>query len=74
MIAPNKVLSLDESALGKVGSILRQGNQPITLLKLYEMVADEFEGIDQFLLCLDTLFVLESIDVDPTGRVVLYAD
>ena len=75
MIVPNKVISLDESALSRTGAILRRREEanPISLKKLYEETASSFESIDQFLLALDILYVLERIDLDPTGRMVIYA-
>lgn len=73
MIVPNKVISLDESALSRAGAILRQGDRPISVKKLYEEVASSFESIDQFLVALDILYLLERIDLDPTGRMVIYA-
>lgn len=73
MITPNKIISLDESALGKAGAILKHGKSPISVRKLYEEIGVNFESIDQFLLTLDVLYILDRIDLDPTGRTVTYA-
>ena len=73
MIAPNKAIAVGESALGKAPSILQVGAAPIDLLRLYESVASEFDGIDQFLLTLDVLYVLGRIDIDLATRTVTYA-
>lgn len=73
MITPNKVIPLDESALGHVSLILRQGPEAIDLITLFRAVADKFESIDQFLLTLDTAFVLGRIELDPATRTVTYA-
>ncbi len=70
MILPNKVVTLEDSALGLVGVILDQGPDAIQLMKLYHIVSDSFESIDQFLLTMDLLYVLGRVDVNfQTGRV-----
>lgn len=74
MITPNKALSFDDSALSRVGVILRQGPQPVDLLTLYDRLSDQFESIDQFLITLDVLFVLGRITVNTATRTVAYAD
>ena len=73
MIAPNKIIPLDDSALGHCPLILRHGPRPIDLVALYHKVADHFESIDQFLVTLDVLFVLRRIDIDPDTRRISYA-
>jgi len=73
LIAPNKVISLDESALGRLPVIMREGPGAVDLITLYRRVSDRFEGIDQFLVALDILFVLGRINVSPTTRTVTYA-
>ncbi len=74
MITPNKVLSLRESALGRVALIMQQNQKSVDLVALYRSVADDFESIDQFLFALDILFVVGRIDVNLTTRSVKYAD
>lgn len=73
MITPNKVISLADSALGRVGAILKHGPEPVDLVTLFQSVADEFESIDQFLLSMDVLYALGLIDLNPATRVVTYA-
>ncbi len=73
MITPNKVIPLDESALGRLSEIMREGPDAVDLITLYRRVSDRFESIDQFLLTLDVLFVLGRIDVNRTTRTVSYA-
>ena len=74
MIAPNKAISLNDSALSRVSIILRQGPQAIDLQALYERVSGRFESIDQFLVALDILFVLGRIDLNPDTRTLTYVD
>ncbi|GAB6910110.1 conserved hypothetical protein [Desulfosarcina cetonica] len=70
MITPNKVVSIENSALGLVSTIIEQGPDPLGLVKLYHIVSKNFESIDQFLLAIDLLFVLGCIDLDAqTGEV-----
>ena len=69
MIVPNKVVTLEDSALGLVGVILDQGPDTIELMKLYHIVSDSFESIDQFLFTIDLLYVLGRVEVNfQTGR------
>lgn len=73
MITPNKVVALEDSALGLASVILEQGPQPVDLLALYSAVSNEFESIDHFMLTLDVLYVLGRIDVNFQTRMVTYA-
>lgn len=72
MITPNKVVTLESSALGLVGIVLEQGPDPIDLIKLYHMVGKSFESIDQFLLTIDLLYVLGRLEINFHSRTVLY--
>lgn len=74
MITPNKVIPLAESALGRVGLILKHGPGSVDLLSLFHQVDDDFESIDQFFLTMDVLYVLGLIDLNPTTRLVTYAE
>lgn len=74
MITPNKVIPLAQSALGRVGLILKYGPRPVDLLSLFQQVGDDFESIDQFFLTMDVLYVLGLIDLNPTTRLVTYAE
>ena len=74
MITPNKIVSLESSALGLTDIILDYGPGSIEVQHLYQKVENKFESIDQFLLTLDLLFVLGRIDVDFRTRTLTYAD
>jgi len=68
MITPNKVITLRESALGRVPLLLRHIGETRDLVALYHKVSKDFESIDQYILSLDILFILGRIDFDlPTG-------
>ncbi|WP_368311373.1 ABC-three component system middle component 7 [Luteibacter sp. CQ10] len=72
MIVPNKVVSLNESALGLAPIILAQGPDPISPQALFERVEQKFESIDQFLLTLDLLYVLNRIDLSDASDRISY--
>jgi hypothetical protein len=74
VITPNKVVTLETSALGKAHFILSCGPRVIELVELFHKVERHFESIDHFLLTLDLLYVLGRIDVDFRTRTVNYAD
>jgi len=74
MIVPNKAIRLDDTALGHIGAILNEGPNAVDMVALFHRVENAFDGIDQFLLTLDTLFVLGRIDVDFSTRIVTYVD
>ena len=74
MVTPNKIITLRESALGQTPIIMREKASRANLVSLYNKVGNEFEGIDQFLLAIDVLYVLGQIDVDLSTGVVTYAD
>lgn len=74
MITPNKVVSLEASAISRLPVLLGEGPSPIALPALWDRVHSSFESLDQFLLSLDILYVLGRIDVDRDRGVVVYAD
>lgn len=74
MITPNKVITLRDSALGKVTAILSAQPRPDNLTALYNGLSKNFESIDQFLIALDILFILGKIQVNLSTQVVTYVD
>lgn len=74
MITPNKVIPLDQSAIGLMDIVLSEGNDATTLGDLFRKVGRQFESIDQFLLTVDSLYVLRKIDLDPKEGVVRFVD
>lgn len=64
MIIPNKIVSLEQSILGKSRYILSSvSNKPINVHMLYSKIKDKFTDINEFVLALDVLFSLDFIDV-----------
>jgi hypothetical protein len=74
MIAPNKAVPIEASALGRSEIILERGPAPIELRRLYQDVSKRFESIDQFLLTLDLLYLLGRLDIDFQKKMVSYVD
>ena len=74
MILPNKSVSLDSSALGLSGHILKLGPDPHKLGDLYKKVERNFEGVDQFLITLDFLFVIGKVDFRSETEELVYVD
>ena len=74
MITPNKVVTLEKSALGLLSVILIEGPRQIGLLDLYHRTSNEFENIDQFLLAIDLLYILDRIEINFDTGVLIYAD
>lgn len=73
MITPNKVISLDNSAIGLAGCILEVEFSSMPLSDLYRKLERKFESADQFLLCIDALYLLEKIEVDLATGIVTHA-
>lgn len=74
MITPNKVVTLEQSALGLAGFILEAALENDSISALQRRTSNYFESIDQFLLTIDLLFVLGKVSVDfSTGR-IFYVD
>lgn len=64
MIVPNKAIPYSASILSKLPAILDQVNVSITPGELYHELHSNFDDLNQFLLALDTLYVLEKIAIE----------
>lgn len=63
MIVPNKAIPYDSSILSKLSIVLYGLSQPAPPSELYAKIGKHFEDTNQFLLTLDTLFVLRKINI-----------
>ncbi|MFJ7508871.1 ABC-three component system middle component 7 [Peribacillus simplex] len=73
MIVPNKVIRFNESIIGKMTFILKElSKEELTVEQLYTITQENFEEIDEFILSLDVLYILDSIQVDFEKGVVMY--
>ncbi|WP_417382884.1 ABC-three component system middle component 7 [Gimesia sp.] len=64
MIVPNKFTSLDQSLLSQLPLILEELENEVTVYDLYRKTQKNFEDIGEFILALDSLFVLGRIELD----------
>jgi hypothetical protein len=74
VITPNKFIALDSSILGKLGIILEEYPQDVSIRELYRGVGHRFESADEFLLAIDVLYVLGRVSVDFKTASISYAD
>lgn len=69
MIVPNKTITFQQSLLSKLPAlIVAITNGSSNPIALYSAVAGEFADITQFMLALDTLFILEKVDLVNEGN------
>lgn len=72
MITPNKITSLDESIMGKMSCLMLDDTHEITLKELMALRLREFSDIGEFVLALDALYVLGSVEFEEEREVVRY--
>lgn len=63
MIVPNKVILYENSVLSKLAILLYLLDKPISPRELYKNTNQYFQDTNQFLLTLDTLFILGKIEI-----------
>lgn len=72
---PNKVVSIADSVIWKMPYILDEVKRTdISVEALYEIVCSKFDDISEFILCLDTLYLLNKINFDKKYEVLQYVD
>ncbi|RDY22599.1 hypothetical protein CHF27_012540 [Romboutsia maritimum] len=75
MIIPNKVVSYKESIIFKMLKIISlKSERRISINDLYKKVSKFYDSIDEFIYSLDTLYLLNCIDVDFDKGEVIYAN
>jgi hypothetical protein len=74
VITPNKFIALDASILGKLGVILDEYPEDVSIRELYRDVGHRFESADEFLLAIDVLYILGRVSVDFKTASISYAD
>lgn len=67
MIVPNKFTPLDKSILGKLSNLILENIDEISLSELLKMKLSKFTDVGEFILALDTLFVLGKIEISENG-------
>lgn len=64
MIVPNKAISYENSLLSKLPHSLKDlSNQSLSVLDLYQKSKKDFNNVNQFLLAMDTLYLLKKIEL-----------
>lgn len=75
MIVPNKVISFNDSIIGKMNVILDNlSKHEMTTQELFHKTKDKFEEIDEFIFSIETLYLLDAIKVDLDKGVISYVD
>jgi hypothetical protein len=74
VITPSKFISLDQSVLAHLDSILEEIGEDCSIRGLYRTVNAHFDSVDQFLLAVDVLYILGRINVDFRNSSVSHAN
>jgi len=68
MIVPSKFTSFDNSVISRFPCLLEALTREISVYDLYKETESNFEDIGEFILALDSLFVLGRIELDNLNR------
>lgn len=75
MLLPTKHLRPEQSLLVLAAEVLAVIDRPMSVSAVWDRLSERARpfdiGFDWFVLALDTLFLIEAIDLDAVGRVVL---
>lgn len=73
MIFPDKLVSFKDSVIAKSVNILNTlTKQSLTILDLFNETSEYFEDVSEFLLALDTLYILGKIHLNDGSKVIDY--
>lgn len=73
MIVPNKVINYKESIISKLPIILEKLiEKDRNIQELYLEIEDNFYDINEYIIALDALFILDSIEFDKGKRRIKY--
>lgn len=62
MIVPNKAIPYEASLLPKLPTLIQSIGSNISPIALYHKVQHDYDDISQFMLALDTLYILKKVD------------
>lgn len=75
MIFPDKLVSFQDSIIAKSVYILKElQNNALVVSDLFIATKEYFEDISEFLLALDTLYLLGKINLNDKSQVIQYAE
>nr|WP_295711322.1 ABC-three component system middle component 7 [uncultured Halomonas sp.] len=73
MLAPSKMISIEDSTLNKASKLGQKIEEDISLTDLYKATKKEFYDLSEFMDALDLLFILGKINLDKDQGVVKIA-
>lgn len=75
MIFPDKLVSFQDSIIAKSIYILKElQNNELVVSDLFIATKEYFEDVSEFLLALDTLYLLGKINLNDKSQVIQYAE
>ena len=75
MIFPDKLVSFQDSIIAKSVYILKElQNNELVVSDLFIATKEYFEDVSEFLLALDTLYLLGKINLNDNSQVIQYAE
>ena len=75
MIFPDKLVSFQDSIIAKSVYILKElQNNELVVSDLFIATKEYFEDVSEFLLALDTLYLLGKINLNDKSQVLQYAE
>ncbi|TKJ91417.1 hypothetical protein PaeCFBP13512_08725 [Paenibacillus sp. CFBP13512] len=73
MIIPNKVLKFQDTIMSKMLIVLSELiEHEQTISELYENTNDQLDSIEEFIYSIDTLYLLDAIEINWESRMVNY--
>lgn len=73
MLAPSKVVSVEDSTLNKASKLGQKIEENVSLVDLYKSTKRDFNDLSEFIDALDLLFILGKITFDRGQGVVKIA-
>ena len=73
MLAPSKVVSVEDSTLNKASKLGQKIEENVSLVDLYKSTKRDFNDLSEFIDALDLLFILGKITFDRDQGVVKIA-
>lgn len=73
MLAPSKMISVEDSILNKASKLGQKIEENISLIDLYKVTKRDFSDLSEFIDALDLLFILGKITFDKGQGVVKIA-
>ncbi|MBN8046926.1 hypothetical protein J0A94_03730 [Paraclostridium bifermentans] len=73
MIVPNKIINYKQSIIYKMIKIMEfENSKNLKINDLYIKCSNYYDGIDEFIYSLETLYLLDKIDIDFDKGEIIY--